>query len=391
MTLASLAHRGAVLAACMFAPFAISAPLDYQIHGFGSQGFAWSDGNNVIGDSTQGNSQYYELGLNGRVDLGYGFSLSAQELIRRSGSLDDGDLRLDYGFADYRATLGSAFDLGMRAGRVKNPYGLFNDTRDLVFARPGIILPSVYFESSGARSLLFSSDGLQMNTGWSYGDHYLSFEATAALDRDLSSDERRNFFANSPIPGTLRLTDFYVARLVSDWSAGIVKVAASYLTTGLQYVPGPGDPFSGSFDSDVYLLSARYSGERLSLTGEYQITAFQGNFGQAFDSKSDSAYVQADYRFARNWSAMARFDASFSDRSDRSGDQCTRNGAPANRHGCFTYDTVTGVNWQPDEHWGVWTEFHLLDGYSNIPASENTGRTPESHWNLLLLMAAYRF
>ncbi len=392
MILVPLLRRSMVLAACVFTPFADGAPLDYQVHGFGAQGFALSEGNNAVGDSTaDGNYQYYELGLNGRVDLGYGFSLSAQELVRRSGSQDDGDLRLDYGFADYRTALGRSFDFGLRAGRVKNPFGLFNETRDLVFARPGIILPSVYFESLGTRSLLFSSDGVQMNAGWSYGEHYLSFDATAALNRDLNSDERRNFFGNAPIPGTIRLTDFYVARLMSDWSAGIVKLAASYLTADLLYVPGPGDPFSGSLAADIYLLSARYSGERLAVTGEYQLAVSKGSFGQPLESKSDGVYLQADYRFAHNWTATARFDASFSDRNDRSGENCTDNGAPSDRHGCFTLDAVAGVNWQPDEHWGVWGEFHVMDGYSNISSSENAGRTPDPHWNLLLLMAAYRF
>lgn len=385
--------RAAALVLAALAPLGAGADApDYQIHGFAAQGFALSDGNNVIGDSTHGNFQYYEIGVNGTVQTDYHLLFSAQELVRKSGSLDDGDLRLDYGFVDFQAVTGASVDAGVRAGRVKNPFGLFNETRDVVFTRPGILLPlSVYFDTSGVRSLLFSSNGGQLYGGWSHGRQYTSLVVTRALDYTLTEDDKRVFGGGGfPLTGDLRLNDFVVGRLMNDWNAGIFRLAASYANGTLKYAPGPADPFPAfSLDIDLYLLSARYNAERYSLTGEYVYTRSRSMFG---DGDSDGFYLQGDYRLMPHWSAMARFDASFTDRSDRSGDHCTDStGAPVDRHQCFTLGSGVGLNWQPDEHWGVWGEFHMFDGNSVVPGIENVGRPRDPHWNLLLLMAAYRF
>jgi hypothetical protein len=372
--------------------------LDYQIHGFAAQGYALSDGNNLIGDSTNGNLQYFELGVNAAVQTDWGLRLAAQEVVRRAGELDDGELRLDYGFLDYQVLRGGAVDAGVRAGRVKNPFGLFNETRDVVFTRPGILLPlSVYFDTQGARSLLFSSDGAQGYAGWAHGNQYTSFAFTRALDFEASEDDKKVFFAGSPLPlnGELEFRDFLVARLMNDWDAGRFRLAASYLTAQLAYAPAPTDPvpLTGALEFHLYMLSARYDAERYSLTAEYQLTHSSGDFGGPTESKSDGAYVQADYRFAPQWSAMARLDASFSDRNDRSGDDCAGGGfgAPADRHECYTLATGVGLQWQPADRWGIWAEYYRFDGNSVVPTIENLGRTKDPHWGLLLLMAGYRF
>lgn len=367
-------------------------PADYQVHGFAAQGFAYSDGNNIIGDSTEGNEQYFELGVNGTVLFGDRLRLSAQELVRRSGALDDGDLRLDYGFADVQVVGGGALEAGLRAGRVKNDFGLFNETRDVIFARPGILMPSVYFDTQGTRSLLFSSDGAQAYAGWSHGSQYTTFSVSRAADFEASEDERKVFFAGAIAGGTLEFQGLTFARLLNDWHGGAFKLGLSYASAGLAYTPGPTDPpVSGDIDIDLYVLSARYNAERFSLTAEYQLTESEGAFGAPVNNSSDGAYVQADYRLAPEWAAAARLDASYSNRHDRGGEQCTDNGAPADEHRCYTLDTMVGLNWQPDRHWGVWGEFHLFDGTSIVPTIENLGRTKEPHWNLFVLMAAYRF
>ncbi len=138
---------------------AAARPLQYQIHGFAAQAYAHSDGNNYVGSSLDGSFEFFELGLNGSVAYGP-LTVSAQGLVRKFGEIDDGQPRLDYGFADYRLFSTMNYNAGIRAGRVKNYYGLYNDSRDVVFTRPGVLLPgSVYFESTGIRALLFSSDG----------------------------------------------------------------------------------------------------------------------------------------------------------------------------------------------------------------------------------------
>ena len=63
---------------------------------------------------------------------------------------------MDWNFSN---TPGSS--LGVVAGRIKNSLGLYNDTRDVAFTRPGVFVPQqIYFDS--VRNLLLSADGLQL-------------------------------------------------------------------------------------------------------------------------------------------------------------------------------------------------------------------------------------
>ena len=56
------------------------------------------------------------------------------EAIRDAGISDDGSARLDYALADYRLLSEATAQAGLRAGKVKNALGFYNETRDVVWA-----------------------------------------------------------------------------------------------------------------------------------------------------------------------------------------------------------------------------------------------------------------
>lgn len=372
--------------------------LDYQVHGFLSQGYILSEGNDYYGDSTAGSFEYYEAGLNGTLKLLPDLLLSAQLLLRDAGPTDDGGPRLDYAFADYRFLSGEAGNLGLRAGRVKNSFGLFNETRDVVFTRPGILLPlSVYFESQGARTLLFSSDGVQAYGGLNLGSHYFSLAATYAPDHELGAAEEERLVGALAGQGQVELRDFRLARLQDDWGGGRWTTALSYIHGRMAFEANPGVPTDFDFGFDLYLLSGRYNAERYSLTAEYGITSFDGTlrtFGVPahLDFLSDGYYLQADYFLSPRWTLMARYDVGALDRNDRNGSDCaTSNGLPQDKHACYAHDLSAGVNWRPDEHWGFWAEYHLIDGTYSASQQDNENKTLDPHWSMLLLMGSYRF
>jgi hypothetical protein len=382
------------LALCCFGATVEAAPdLQYQLHGFAAQAYALSDGNNYVSDSLDGSLDFYELGLNGSAGVGP-LTVSAQGLVRRFGEQDNGDLRLDYGFLDYRAFSTMDAAAGVRLGRVKNYYGLFNDTRDVVFTRPGIVLPSsVYFEGAGIRSILFSSDGGQLYGGYGYGDHYASFNVTLALDDTASGEEKRTVFGGGTnFPGDLQINDLIVARLMDEWGGGTWRAALSYVHGKIEIDAAPGVPLSGYLDVDLYVASLRHSSERYAITAEYVLTSIGGesNPGGRVESKSDGLYAQFDYRVADQWTGMLRYDLYFVDRNDRDGSdyQAQTGGDP---HSRYARDLTVGVNWLPDVHWGVWAEYHLIQGSATAPPIENMGRSIESDGSLLLLMLGYHF
>jgi len=376
-----------------FAPVPVWA-LDYQIHGSVAQGFALSGGNNAYGDSESGSLDFYEIGLNGTVQLAPGLLASGQLQMRDAGANDNGALRLDYGLLDYQFARDANYNLGIRAGRVKNPLGLYNDSRDVVFTRPGIQLPqSIYYDSQGLRSVLFSNDGGQLYGGYSFGEQYTSMVVGAGREQRLSRQEERELFGTgSDFPGEINLSNFFSAQIRHEWNNGTDRVAFSHLRATLSIEPDPAIPVSGQADFSFYILSFRHDAERYSISSEYSLTTSKGNYSAigSIDSKGDGFYVQGDYRLSRQWSVMARYDATYSDRNDRDGrDYAAETGG--DRHSRYAEDYTIGTSWLPNEHWGAWAEWHFINGTATVPSLDNLDRNREHHWNLLLLMVGYRF
>lgn len=115
-----------------------------QLHGFASQGYLDSAGNNFLSDSLDGTFAFNEIGLNLNLRFSDQLRFGGQILSRKMGSYGDNSIRLDWGLADYRFQDWA----GIRAGKVKIPLGLYNTERDSDFLRPMIFLPqSIYDET----------------------------------------------------------------------------------------------------------------------------------------------------------------------------------------------------------------------------------------------------
>jgi hypothetical protein len=134
------------------------------LHGFFSLTLVNTSDNNFFGQSDdQISNEYSEVGANASWRLTPDLQLSAQLLSHRAGGTDDGDVRLDYGLLDWTMTSSEEGRSGVRVGRIKTAYGLYNKTRDVPFTRPSIILPqSIYFDRT--RNLTVSADGVELST-----------------------------------------------------------------------------------------------------------------------------------------------------------------------------------------------------------------------------------
>ena len=162
------AYIALLVAACLSSTYAgaTSSSDNYQIHGFASQAFISTSDNNFFGE-TSGNDNFgfSELGINGLIRPTPELHFAGQLLLRRAGESDDGKVRLDYGLVDYTIISNPMKRLGVRGGRLLNPLGFYNETRDVALTRPSILLPqSIYFDR--ARDLALSSDGAQV-----YGEY----------------------------------------------------------------------------------------------------------------------------------------------------------------------------------------------------------------------------
>jgi hypothetical protein len=379
--------------------------LDYQVHGYAAQGFVWSSDNRVFGDSPNGSFDYHEAGVNGTVAPLPALIVSAQVATRSAGVTDSDTARLDYALADYRFLANAGSNAGIRLGKVKNAAGLYNDTRDVIFTRPGILMPSLYGDEQNQRDLIFAAQGVQFYGDLVRGSHHFSVTATASNDRSLSSTEKRllislQYTDGSFIPFNLDVVHSWNMQIADSIDEGRWRLAYSHFYGRFRLDatwPGPVMPIEGRFDASLDILSVQYNAERLSLTAEYANNPNKdiltlGSL-KVVDSyiAADTAYLQAEMRLTPHWTLMTRLDGFFRDRNDRSGTAYVAANPGSDRASRFAREAVVGLNWRSAEHWGVWSELHWVHGTASLQPLENMGHAEADHWTLFMLMAAYRF
>lgn len=383
----------AIAALCFSAS---AGAIDYQVHGYAAQGFVLSSDNDFFGDSTDGSFDYYEAGINAAVQVRPNLLFAAQAAVRDAGISDDGHARIDYALADYRVLADATMQAGVRAGKVKNALGFYNDTRDVVFTRPSILLPSVYADNQNQRSLIFTAPGAQIYGGAVTGQHEWSFTGTINAERDVrKSDER--LLVTLSVPFDLRIGDSWNMQIMDSIAGGKWQLAYSRFSGQFRMSTAPEIGVVGRFDVDLDVFSARYNGERLTLTGEYVLggndnrVTLGGVLLLHQDTTGDSGYLQAEYRLTPKWTVMARMDSFFRNRHDRNGREFAAANPGVDRRSLVSHDFTIGVNWRPDEHWGVWAEHHWINGTATLQALENPPPVRDQRWSMLMLMAGYKF
>jgi hypothetical protein len=373
-----------------------SLPESVQVHGFASLGYFNTTDNNYFGNTKDdsGDFDFWEMGINGSWRPLPDLQLSMQVVSRKAGETDDGDLRIDYGFLDYNFMSDVDDVLGVRGGRIVTPLGLYNDTRDMPFTRPSILLPqSIYLDIN--RQFALSSDGGQLYSQYrtDYGDFLFQF--FGGLPR-VDDPDLMNIFTRGVFPGRLESESSFGGRLVYEKDGGLVRLAITGIQANVGYDSrGPGDLRPGSFTFEPLVFSAQYNAEQWSLTGEYarRRSKFK-DFGPSLpdrDFTGESFYVQGTYRFMPRWETMLRYDVLWWDTDDRDGKRFeAATGGLVAAHSRFAKDWTIGIRWDITPSIMVRAEYHNVDGTGWVSDLDNPGGT-KRYWNLFALLAAYRF
>ncbi len=396
--------RGAALAIALFAqavhgsedsddPFEL--PENVQVHGFASQAYIKTSANNFFGSTSGGGSwDFRELGINGSWRALSDLQLSLQLVARWAGETDDGDPRVDYGFMDYSIVSDADNLWGIRGGRILNPFGFYNETRDVAFTRPSILLPqSIYFDRN--RNLALSADGLQV-----YGERRTNvgnffIEVTGGFPRvqdpDLVQSITRGIGTGELDPAASML-----GRLQYERDGGATRLALTGGMINVNYDRGPNDPVpSGSLHLNPVILSAQYNAEKWSLTSEYGLRHLRfedfGVFQPDPSFTGESYYFQGTYRFSPRWEGMARYDVFFRDRDDRNGAKFeSAFGVPGFTQ--FAKDWTVGLRWDVTQSIMFRAEFHRVSGTAWLSPLENPNPNDlEQHWNLFSVLGSFRF
>ncbi|HEY0706919.1 MAG TPA: hypothetical protein VGG33_08985, partial [Polyangia bacterium] len=135
-----------------------SALLSFDVHGFGAQGFLLSTGNEyLVPDSKRGSFQMSEVGLNLSKNLTERLRFGVQFFAQNFGNSGSYTPQIDWFTLDCRWKDW----FGLRAGRLKIPYGLFNEAHDIDAGRLPILLPQSLYPQQG-RSFLFAQTGAEV-------------------------------------------------------------------------------------------------------------------------------------------------------------------------------------------------------------------------------------
>jgi hypothetical protein len=372
-------------------------PDSLQIHGFASQAFILTTDNNFFGSSKDdGTFDFRELGINVSWRALPKLQIAAQGVARWAGKNDEGDPRLDYGLVDYTILSNVENTWGVRLGRVINPIGFYNDTRDVAFTRPSIFLPeSIYFDRT--RDVALSADGGQLYGEWRTGVGDFSFQFNVAKSRVGTREERA--LLGQDFPGTLEGKFSPGGRLLYEKDGGTIRLAISSFQAHFDFYPerAPSDLSlnAGSIKFLPMIFSGQYNGEKLSLTSEVALRRFEyTGFGPNIpdmDFMGLSWYAQASYRFTPRWEAVVRFDRLCTELGDCDGEKfATQTGQPANRR--FADDWMAGVRWDITSSVMLRAEYHHIRGTGWITVEDNPNiNALKDNWNMFSVLISFRF
>jgi hypothetical protein len=133
------------------------APASVEIHGFASQGFIATNRNNYLVRSTHGSFEFSEVGVNFTKRLSDKLRIGIQLFAHNLGATGNFRATADWFYLDYRF----ADWLGFRAGRVKIPFGLYNEINDVDAARVPILLPQSVYPIQN-RDYLLAQTGVEL-------------------------------------------------------------------------------------------------------------------------------------------------------------------------------------------------------------------------------------
>lgn len=367
-----------------------------QIHGFASQAVVRTSDNHWFGASPSTSFDFTELGLNGSFQLNPKILFSAQVLARRAGEMYDGAPSLDYALGDF--TLLSAADrrVGARVGRIKNPLGLYNETRDVPFTRPTIFLPQVvYFDK--VRNLLLSSDGIML-----YGEYFGpggNLSLVAGGGQPVIDNNVEWAYLGGDFPGELEPDGItWIGSLWYTTSDERFKAGLSGAQGRLNFDPNAFSIFGpGRFDFADWIASLQYNAERLTLSAEYAYTpAKWRDFGPYFPFERQTGegyYLQAAYRLLPVLQLTLRYEEGFADRNDRNGQLASAlTGGVTPPFDFYSKIFTAGLRWSILPNLMVELDYSRHRGTFALSIRENPDPSElEEEWDMVAAQISVRF
>jgi hypothetical protein len=364
--------------------------LPLEFHGFVSQGYIKTTGNNYFAKSNgRGSFEFSEVGVNLTKVLTDRLRLGLQLFSRDLGPLGNYTAHFDWYYLDYQV----ADWLGFRAGRTKLPFGLYNEVSDIDAARVPVILPqSIYPLAS--RDYLLAQTGVEvygfLHLGAGGGLEYRLYGGTIHIDLPVPSSTAayRVESAVLPVVGGRLLWETPLPGL--RFGGSLQQLRIEYEFSGASLMEGPGVSrglANADFNATLWVASLEYAGERLLLAAEYsrwKVDLETSVPMQVPDSSvtSERAFAMGAFRVT-NWLTPGLYYSRLYPNVDlRKGQQN------------FQHDASATLRFDINAHWILKLEGHYMRGTADVSPALN-GRTPRDqltkNWAVLLAKTTVHF
>jgi hypothetical protein len=384
-----------LLLATLFSSAAAAADdkLQVDVHGFVSQGFIKTTANNYLAKSKRGSAELAEVGINFSTSVTDRLRIGVQLFARDLGPLGNYQPQFDWFFLDYRF-----FDwFGIRAGRTKLPFGLYNEVNDIDSARVPILLPqSVYPVES--RDYLLAQTGAEM-----YGDvpigeagalEYRAYGGTIYLDSTKLapvSDFQVPYVVGgrlmwrTPLDGLQVGASAQALRLDFDYQVAPDVLAAARMagTVPMDFT----GPVAVKYPILLWVASAEYIRDELSLASEYSrwSVELESNAPALFPVNkltTEKFYAMASYRVRPWFTPGAYYSVNFPNverHRDRENQQ---------------HDVALTTRFDVNEHWLWKLEGHLMHGTAGLSSALNDNKPLSEltrNWGVFLVKTTAYF
>jgi hypothetical protein len=361
--IASLSVIVATLVVSRAARADADAPLgsfSVQTHGFVSQGFMLSTRNNYLAKSKRGSAEFSEVGLNFTAPVTEQLRLGVQLFSRDLGPIGNYEVKADWFYLDYRF----ADWLGFRAGRIKLPFGLYNEINDVDSARVPILLPQSIYPTQ-------SRDYLLAQTG---GELYGRLDIGAAGALDYRAYGGTIYLDTQQTPGSpVTLLDLGVPYVVGGrllWEAPLdgLRLGGSVQALRLDTVLLQGTTqIDWKLPVVLWVASLEYALGDLLLSTEYSRWRIRSRSDHPevipnMTLESERGYVMASYRVSDWLQPGAYYSLWFPNTDDRKGREAQQ------------HDLASTLRFDVDEHWLFKLEGHYMVGTAGLTSALNEGR-----------------
>lgn len=367
------------------------------IHGFISQGYIDSSSNNFMFDTEGGSFQFGEIGLNFTKQVNDKLRIATQLMMKNFGDQQDESVEIDWAFGDYRIN----DNLGFRAGRIKTPYGLYNQYWDMDFLRTSILLPTgVYGEEN--RSIINSWDAISVyGTLFSDRPNSLDYEITYG-STDAPVDEIPRFIGlkRNPMISNLEVDNptNFMAKLTWNTKVEGLRLGYTNIRTDVDIdftmTPAPGTSFAVHQDLDAFgdLGFIEFVNDKFKIAGEYfrydmLFTDLATNAKTVNDW--DTWYTMVEYTIDEKFNLGAYYSEYHPNRYDKDGKLLAATPG-RNDYEAWLKDTCLTLKYNVEENWNIKAEVHFMDGAAKLNPWQNPNGF-DKDWTLYVLKTTFNF